>query len=98
VAFSCIQNIQVQLRDDFFEIKAHVFCIWCAHNTILMQFFCVYVCSADTEFTIVRDQISHGRNVNAVWIVLLGAVINNGICKSKDFFCGALAQSWSESL
>ncbi len=64
---------------------AHIFCIWCAHDTVPMQLCGVNVRGADTEFTIVCDQIAHGRNPESIRIIVLWLVVDNQICKRKKF-------------
>jgi hypothetical protein len=69
----------------FFYIKAHVLCIWCAHDTVPMQLCRVNVGGADTEFAVVRNQITHHGNLDPIRIILLGMVVDNRIANVKNF-------------
>ncbi len=66
-----------------FNIEAHIFHVWHAHDTVPMQLCGVNVHGADTEFTIVCDLIAHDRNPDLIRIIFGGSVIDNRICKPK---------------
>ncbi len=53
--FSCTQSIWVQQWDKKFDVKTHIFCTWRAHNTVPMQFCCVYICHANAPLSIICD-------------------------------------------
>jgi hypothetical protein len=70
---------------DIFDVETHILCIWSAHNTVPMQFCCVNICRAETQFSIVRDQVSHCSYTDVIRIIFLGTVVNNWVCKGKEF-------------
>jgi hypothetical protein len=49
-----------------------------------MQFCRVNICRADTQFTIVCDEISHCRNSDVIRIIFLGKVVGDRVCKGKE--------------
>jgi hypothetical protein len=51
-----------------------------------MQFCHVNIRHADTQVSILHDQISHCSYTDAIWIIFLGMVVDNWICKRKKFF------------
>ncbi len=75
-ASSYIQNIQRQRWDNFFNIEAHIFCIWHAHNTVPMQFRRIDIFRADTKLIVVRYEIAHKG----------GTIVNHRICKCEELF------------
>ena len=81
---ACIRTNQAAPKGKSFEVEAHILRLLCAEHTIPMQFRRCNVRRLCCQLSRVINKIPSLCDADAIWVLLLGPVVNDHICIVSD--------------